>query len=225
MLINNEKRNRKVSIITDNEYLKLGLLSILSELDPKSFVGNAIFIDVDSLKLMSDFGILLKNAYANRASVILICSGGDMSMVLERLPHIDINEKLALWPRDITTLLRSNLTYYFIKEFNDLICVKKLGAMKMAIILMVNKGWTFSLIARTLKISHKTLYRYTGGLVSYFNVKNINFLFYFLRSRFPPSYFDSRLTDYSPRAPLLSFVAGKVLAKGQTRITTQLTQP
>lgn len=75
MLINNEKRNRKVSIITDNEYLKLGLLSILSELDPKSFVGNAIFIDVDSLKLMSDFGTLLKNAYANRASVILICAG------------------------------------------------------------------------------------------------------------------------------------------------------
>lgn len=101
-------------------------------------------------------------------------------MVLERLPHIDINEKLSLWPRDITTLLRSNLTYYFIKEFNDLICVKKLGAMKMAIILMVNKGWTFSLIARTLKISHKTLYRYTGDWFLILMLKTLIFYFIFL---------------------------------------------
>lgn len=97
--------------------------------------------------------------------------------------------------------------------------------MKMAIILMANKGWTFSLIARTLRISHKTLYRYTGGLVSYFNVKNINFLFYFLRARFPPSYFDSRFGDYSPRTPLLSFVAGKVLPQHPARVAPHLPQP
>lgn len=223
--MNDDKRHNKISIITDNEYLKLGLFSLLDDLDPKIIVNKAIFIDVDSLKLMSDLGTILKNAYANRTSVILICSAGDMSMVLERLPHIDINAPLSVWMRDMPSLLRSSLTYYFIKEFNNLICVKKLGSMKMAIILMANKGWTFSLIARTLRISHKTLYRYTGGLVSYFNVKNINFLFYFLRARFPPSYFDSRFGDYSPRTPLLSFVAGKVLPQNPARVAPHLTQP
>ena len=76
--MNDDKRHNKISIITDNEYLKLGLFSLLDDLDPKIIVNKAIFIDVDSLKLMSDLGIILKNAYANRTSVILICSAGDM---------------------------------------------------------------------------------------------------------------------------------------------------
>lgn len=58
--MNDDKRHNKISIITDNEYLKLGLFSLLDDLDPKIIVNKAIFIDVDSLKLMSDLGIILK---------------------------------------------------------------------------------------------------------------------------------------------------------------------
>lgn len=58
--MNDDKRHNKISIITDNEYLKLGLFSLLDDLDPKIIVNKAIFIDVDSLKLMSDLGTILK---------------------------------------------------------------------------------------------------------------------------------------------------------------------
>ncbi|AMO83960.1 hypothetical protein DSM2777_18540 [Obesumbacterium proteus] len=224
MDMNNDTSHHDISIITNNEFLKLGLISVLDKLAANIIITKAIFIDVDSLKLISDLDAILKDAYANRMSVVLICSGGDMSMVFGRLPHIDIRAHISTWMRDIVGLLRSSLTHYFVKACSDLICVEKLGSMKMAIILMINREWSFSLIARTLKISHKTLYRYTGGLVLYFNVRNINFLFYFLRSRFLPSYFDSRLSNCSLRTPLLSFVSGKFTNQNQTRLPSTLAQ-
>lgn len=177
------------SIVSDNEYLRLGLFSLFHQLNSESISVNAIFIDIGSLKLMSELGAWLKNAYANRVAVILICSDGDMSMVLARLPNININAKLSSWLLDIIKLLRLNLTCYLMKEFKNLICVKKLGTMKIIIIFLLHNGWNFSFIARNLNISHKKLYRSVCGLVSYFNLKNTNYLVHFLRSRLPPSYF------------------------------------
>lgn len=42
--MNDDKRHNKISIITDNEYLKLGLFSLLDDLDPKIIVNKAILL-------------------------------------------------------------------------------------------------------------------------------------------------------------------------------------
>lgn len=187
-----------ITIMTQNNFLRHGLISFMRDIhasDIHTDVKKIVFIDVCSLKFISDLGVILNNAYINGCSVILVCSGGEMSMVLGRLPHINAAQSLSSWEMKIRTLLCPNLIPYYLKEFNELLFLKKLGVIRLLIIFMISKGISFNGIAQTLSLPDKTLYRYIGGLVSYFNMKNSSFLFFFLKTRFPPSYFDSWLPE------------------------------
>lgn len=192
-------------IVTRNRYLQIGVKSFLE--DPQNGIChpdrcNAIFIDVESLTYITDLGFILKYAVDNYCPVIFICTDGEMSIVLKgRFSHLDSRDNLCSWYKQLVTLLSPNLSLYYMRAFNEFLLLSRLGFIRLMIVSLINRGCTFDDIARQLGIPQKSLYRYINSLSSYFSVKSSKFLFYFLKTKFPPYYFDSRLKEYLEKIP------------------------
>jgi len=198
-------------VVTHNHYLKAGIESFLNEKARKRCLAashNAIFIDVESLKFVSDPGVILKYAVDHHCPVIFICSSGEMSMVFRgKFPHLDARDTLLDWCEQLASLLSADKPLYYLKVFNDFLLLQKLGPVRLIILSLMNQGFSFDAIAQELCLPQKSLYRYINGLVSYFDVKNASFLFSLLRDKFPSHYFSSRFRPQPENA--LPLITGK----------------
>jgi DNA-binding CsgD family transcriptional regulator len=184
----------QASIITDNNYLGIGLSELLADLSVNSDIKNElssslteglVFIDISKLRELSDVDLYrLKN---HRLFILL--SKDDMCYYLSYL-HQKINDFTLLFldePMDflkdnITNLIESEKVYVQQEVFSYDELKKKLTKREELIIKYITCGLSGRIIARILNKSEKTVSAQKRSAMSKLGAKSTVDLFYILSS-------------------------------------------